>query len=63
MTYEFFKELDAAARANLNDRGVRAYEEWKAHLLTNYEDRTDVEDILRGFIWDSSEAGHDYAKP
>lgn len=57
MTYEeVFAELDVAARANLSERGVRAYTSYKAKLLADGDSPEDIEMILRGFIWDESES-------
>ncbi len=57
MTYEeVFAELDVAARANLSERGVRAYTSYKARLVADGDSPEDVELILRGFIWDESES-------
>jgi hypothetical protein len=52
---EVFKELDAAARANLGDRGVREYEAYKVRLIADGDAPDEVELILRGFIWDQAE--------
>ena len=49
-------ELDGAARANLSPRGVEAYEAYKADLLARNLPLDEIEQILRGFIWDESES-------
>jgi hypothetical protein len=48
-------ELDSAARANLNQRDLSRYLEYKAELLAQNEPAESLEAILRGFIWDASE--------
>lgn len=58
---DVFAELDPAARANLNARGVQEYEKYKARLLADGDSSETIEAVLRGFIWDSSETGSDYA--
>lgn len=60
MTYdEVFKSLDVAARANLNARGVREYEAYKADLVARQVPPDEVDEILRGHIWDASEDADD----
>lgn len=60
MSYnEVFKALDIAAIANLNAAGVREYEAYKSQLVAKGVPPADVEQILRGFIWDASEASDD----
>lgn len=50
------KELDDAARANLSRVGLQRYEERKQQLLASSRNDRDIEETLRGFIWDESEA-------
>lgn len=60
MSYnEVFKALDVAAVANLNAAGVREYEAYKVRLVSEGVPPDEVEQILRGFIWDASEATDD----
>jgi hypothetical protein len=62
-TYDqVFAELDGAARANLNDRGVHEYNRYKTELVAEGHSPQEVEEILRGFIWDASETGSDFER-
>lgn len=52
---EIADELDGAARANLSPCGVQEFMKYKEQLLAQGATADDIEDILRGFIWDASE--------
>lgn len=54
---DYLRALDVAARANLDDRGLRYYEPTKAELLADDEDADEIELVLTGLIWDASECG------
>jgi hypothetical protein len=50
-----FRNLDAAARANLTDRNVQKYERYKASMIAGGDSQKEIETILCGFIWEESE--------
>jgi len=53
---EVADDLDGAALANLTPRGVQRFMEYKEQLLRKGTGVNDIDDILRGFIWDESES-------
>jgi hypothetical protein len=59
---EILNDLDGAARANLNARGVAEYETYKKRLIADGHEAGEIEEILSGFIWDASEGGSDLAR-
>lgn len=48
-------DLDNAARANLDESGVRDYLRYKQDLMQRGEPIESMREILTGFIWDRSE--------